>query len=85
MNIVDTIEKTYMLRFIRKSSIALWQPTNLQGEYGFIKHAANDGGFFDIIKILALKEYHPHYELSVIFASKSNKTIFSNKAYYVIP
>ena len=39
---------------IKRGSMIAWQHVNLDGEYDFTKHAANDT-FFDLTKIFSLK------------------------------
>lgn len=43
-----------MVALIKKDSLITWQHINLQGEYDFTKHAANDN-LFNMEQILALK------------------------------
>lgn len=47
-------ERNNMIALIKMGSLITWQHINLQGEYDFIKHAANDN-LFNIEQILALK------------------------------
>ncbi len=43
-----------MIEAIKRGSIISWQHINMQGEYDFIKHVANDQ-LFDIDKIMDLE------------------------------
>lgn len=47
-------QRQQMIESIKRGSMVIWQHINLQGEYDFTKHAANDM-YFDLAKIFALK------------------------------
>jgi TnpA family transposase len=47
-------ERNNMITLIKRGSLITWQHINLQGEYDFTKHAANDN-LFNLEQILALK------------------------------
>ena len=50
----NTNQRQQMIESIKHGSMITWQHVNLQGEYDFTKHAANDMPF-DLTKILALQ------------------------------
>ena len=47
-------ERKQMIAALQQGSIIVWQHINMQGEYDFTKHAANQNSF-DIKKIMTLK------------------------------
>lgn len=52
-NNFDLEERKQMLEAILRGSVIVWHHINMQGEYDFTKHAANDS-IFDMDKILSL-------------------------------
>ncbi len=53
-NNANTEERINMIKSMKRGSLIAWKHINLQGEYDFTKHAANNN-FFNIEQILALK------------------------------
>jgi len=47
-------ERKHVIASIKRGSLITWQHINLQGEYDFVKHAANDN-LFNMEQIFALK------------------------------
>ena len=53
VNNASTKERNRMIASIKRGSIIAWRHINLQGEYDFTKHTANDR-LFDLEKIMEL-------------------------------
>ena len=50
----DAEERLNMITSMKRGSLIAWKHINLQGEYDFTKHAANNN-FFNMEQILSLK------------------------------